>query len=269
MVRIGWLSLTLCLVVNCSGQVEELECSIQSNSGRISNADGQTLSRKIPAPAEFKGLGLPAYVFRTPDGSRYQLLYIHSLPLSHTMITLGLQILDLQGAPVKNWIFWVGWKAFFESAQWMDSDELKRPLFKITTSSMPAGRDIANQYYDLSDDRLLLVRIEKRDGKATVNDYMYRNMMLGLPPEAKSTEDWLHMLSSANTSEVLAALVFLAGNHTELVRPGEPRQNPNWPLYTGLMTDQRILARIAELRNTKDRLVREAALLVPENPSLY
>jgi hypothetical protein len=98
--------------------------------------------------------------------------------------------------------------AWIESSKDAGSD-----LIVIDMDQFVNRRDVAREYFGLSDDRLRLVRIENQKGEAVQNEYVFPDSEIGLVPDATTVEEWAGMLESGDNAVVLSALTFLGGRH--------------------------------------------------------
>ncbi len=138
-------------------------------------------------------------------------------------------------------------------------------VLKITARSTIDRFARWTQYYGLLNDHLVLLRLEDSSGKAIPNEFGAPNWTVG--PILKSPKEvrWEEILSSGDSTERLAALVWLGGTH---VGPGVP---PGTEVYhedrtlgafcEELRARPGIMARLRALANSPNPWEREAALL--------
>jgi len=81
----------------------------------------------------------------------------------------------------------------------------KRPAFE--------QGDFQLQFYALLGTNLLMVRLEDNQGVVARNHYRWRVPPKGPAVPARSKEQWIACLESANVVEQLSALVWLTGGH--------------------------------------------------------
>jgi hypothetical protein len=106
--------------------------------------------------------------------------------------------------------------------------------------------------------------MENERGEVVQNEYEYSNVEIGFVPAGKTQEEWIAMLRSARKSDVLAALVFLGGNHITDGRRGttaESAAGSDASLFKKLVVDERIRGLVKRLSRSDDEWVRQAAEL--------
>ena len=73
----------------------------------------------------------------------------------------GLQLFDASGKKINSWYFQTGWRITFVSASIEFSSDLEADLIVLHMARFINGRNVAKEYFAISNDRLRLVRIEK------------------------------------------------------------------------------------------------------------
>jgi hypothetical protein len=118
-------------------------------------------------------------------------------------------------------------------------------------------------------DRLRLVRLEDSKGEGVQNEYVYPNYEIGLPPDAKNTNEFANLLESSDEADVLSALVFLGGQHLDeplrRLLPG-PHESKYAALFQEVIGDPRIHALIERLTTSDNEWIAQAAKLATRAP---
>ncbi|MEZ5401634.1 MAG: hypothetical protein R2729_18315 [Bryobacteraceae bacterium] len=134
---------------------------------------------------------------------------------------------------------------------------LATEAIEVRTAPVVNGRDIARQFYSIGADRLRLLRIENRAGALVRNHYAWSTYAVGVPPEASTAAELSALLASPDPSDILSALVFLAGFHEP--EPGAPPRRHSPALFRDAMADLRVRIQIDTLTRHELPWIREAA----------
>jgi hypothetical protein len=168
---------------------------------------------------------------------------------------------------IASWCFPTGSRMTPASASIALSNDAGSDLIVIGLEQFINGRDVAREYFGLSDDRLLLVRLENHKGEAVQNEYV--NSEIGLVPNATTVEEWASMLESGDKAVVLSALTFLGGRHlTESSRHFAlgPQESKYADVFQKLIGSARIRELIEDLTKSGNAWVRQAAVLAARGP---
>ena len=176
---------------------------------------------------------------------------------------------DAASTRIESSSFQTGWCNLLIDASIENSPQLGVDLLVLRTSHVINGRDIANEYSSLSNDRFHVVRLEDSKGAAVQNNYVFPNYEIGVIPSARSVEDWTRLLQSKDKSDVLSALVFLGGHHLDekerMLLPG-PHESSYAALFQQLVDSPPIHDLILELTNSDNPWIRDAAILAARDP---
>jgi hypothetical protein len=214
----------------------------------------------------------PWHVWKTDRSgeTRYIVLLGENLLIIPGGSSAAIQLFDSTAKIIRSWSFQTGWRIGLSDASLERSAELDGDLLVIRTYRVINGRDVAKEIFAIGADQLRLVRLEDSNGNAVQNEYVYPNFEIGVVPEARTAQEWTELLQSKNKSDVLSALVFLGGRHlTEDARtlvPEEPRESKYASLFQELLAKPSVHNLIAQLANSGDKWVREAALLATRGP---
>ncbi len=122
------------------------------------------------------------------------------------------------------------------------------------------GRNIAREYYSLSNNQLRLVRLEDDKGNVIHNAYTLPTYTIGVVPAAKTIREFTQMLDSADKAEVLEALGFLGARHFDDF-PGSTEHSEHAQFVQVLTESQQIRAIILHLAKSPHPWIREAGAL--------
>jgi hypothetical protein len=179
------------------------------------------------------------------------------------------QLFDANGTRINSWSFQTGWRIGPENVSIEFSKDLASDLIVLHMVRAINGRDIAKEYFAISNDRLRFVRMESRNGDIFQNEYVFPNFEIGIVPDATTGGQWVSLLESSDQADVLSALLFLGGRHiTEPQRhfDSEPQESKYAGLFQQLLSNPRIRELIGRLSNSDDAWVRQAALLAARGP---
>lgn len=225
------------------------------------------LNRIIGKVPEF----LPWHVWRT--GRNGLTRYIVLLGKPELVVPGGSSacVLLCDGASnrIHSWCFQTGWRIDLSSASFGFSADLGSEVIILHMVRFINGRDVANEYFAITRDRLQFVRMENNKGEAVQNEYVFPNFEIGIAPSAKTVDEWAGMLESAEKADVLSALVFLGGRHiTEPRRhfASEPAESKYAGLFRQVVGSPRIHEQIARLSHSNNDWVRQSALLAARGP---
>jgi hypothetical protein len=180
-----------------------------------------------------------------------------------------LQLFDATARRISSWSFQTGWRIDLDRGSIEFSNDLASDLIVLHMARLINGRNVAREYFAISNDRLQFVRMENDKGEAAQNEYVYPNLEIGVVPDASTMDQWAKMLESKDKADVLSALVFLGGRHiTEPQRRfvSEPQESKYAELFRQLVGNPRIRELIERLSNSDSEWVRQAALLAARGP---
>ena len=223
-----------------------------------------------PTSADF-GETAPWYVWKINRNGRmrYAVLIVQSEFIIPGGSTACIVLFGPSAKRIASWCFPTGWRMTPANASIEFSNDAGSDLIVIDMARFINGRDVAREYFAVSDDRLRLVRIENHNGEAVQNEYVFPDFKIGLVPEATSVEEWANMLESVDKTVVLSALTFLGGRH--LTEPSrhfapEPQESKYAELFQKLMESPRIRELIGDLTKSGNAWVRQAAVLAARGP---
>jgi hypothetical protein len=178
-------------------------------------------------------------------------------------------LFEAGGRNVISQCFQTGWRNVLVAASFDYSTSLASDVVVLHTVAVINGRPIAKEYFAVSQDRILLVRLENDKSEIVQNEYVYPNYEIGLLPDAKTIAQWGDLLQSKDVADVLSALTFLGGRH--LREPsrnfdGEPRESKYAEMFQRLLDNPRIREMIAHLGVSDNEWVRQAAALAARGP---
>lgn len=211
----------------------------------------------------------PSYVWTTTNPTPKRFIVFEEDQLTFTPGASGayLHLFDQTGKKLRYWELSVGWRMSLDKASFSYSKELEAYLMTIHTSPDNWGVDVARQYFTLSEDSLLCVRLEDSKGKLVSNDYEHPHSTHGLMPTAKTRDQWIRLLQSRNKRDVLAALMFIGGQHLD-----PPRKEPDHlleeieqaTLAEAIRGDKDIAKLIRQHQQSDSQWIKEAASLAAE-----
>jgi hypothetical protein len=183
-----------------------------------------------------------------------------------------IQLFDAGAKKIGSWSFHTGWRIDLMTASIEYSSDLASDLVILHAVSDGAVHLI--EYFAVSRDRVRFVRMENAEGAQVQNEYVYLNDEIGIMPEANTTFQWSQLLESDDKADVLSALVFLSGKHSDdpqrrplpgprLIPP--PHESKYVDLYYELLKNERIREQIRRLGTSDNSWIREAAALATLN----
>jgi len=126
------------------------------------------------------------------------------------------------------------------------------------------------QYYAVREESVTLVRIAQEGGSLTRGVFSASHPWNGPRPPQRTPAQWIEALSSSDPVDVLETLTWLGGRHMGSSEKREPQVNQesleDAKLWETVRDDPRTRARLAELVESTDGWVREAADLARKTP---
>ncbi len=226
-------------------------------------------------PRGFFVAPVPWHVWRTVHGgqTRYIVLFGEKLFTHPGGSSACIQLFDGSARKINSWSFHTGWRIALTEASIEYSNELASYLVTLHTASESGSDGVAREYFAVSHDRVGLVRMENAEGVRVQNDYLFSNE-IGVMPEAKTVFQWSELLESDDEADVLSALVFPGGKHSDdpqrrplpgpRLIPG-PHESKYANLYYELQKNEAIREQIRRLGNSDSQWIREAAVLAALN----
>jgi hypothetical protein len=213
----------------------------------------------------------PWYVWKTNQNgrTRYAVLLVRPEWIIPGGSTACIVLFGPTTRRIASWCFQTGWRMTPANASLESPAEVGSDLVVINMTRFINGRDVAKEYFTISNDQLRLVRLENHQGEAVQNEYVFPNSEIGLVPIATSVDGWADMLESRDNSVVLSALTFLGGRHlNEPIRRGLPelQESKYAELFEKLMGSARIHELIGNLANSDNAWVRQAAVMAAREP---
>jgi hypothetical protein len=217
---------------------------------------------------------VPWHVWATANGgqARYVVLFGEKLLVHPGGSSACIQLFDGSARKINSWSFHTGWRIALVEASIEYSSDLASDLVVLHTAPEFGGAK-EKEYFAVGHDRVRLVRMENAAGIQVQNDYLFPNE-IGVVPEAKTVFQWSELLESDEKEDVLSALVFLGGMHSDdpqrrplpgpRLIPG-PRESKYADLYYELLKNERIREQIKRLHDSDNSWIREAAVLATRN----
>jgi hypothetical protein len=223
----------------------------------------RVVTRRFPAEPPFNfSLYEPWYLWRVNAGRESRLVLFQGCTVFPSPGGAGIRIvfLDPNGDYTAHTEFSAGSRVqILDAALTRDESVIEiQCSFWITAS-------LRKQFYALHKDRVALVRLEDASGQLTPNDYQYGGPWFGPKLPARTADEWEDLLLSAESVEVLEALMWVGGSHHTLPErwPGylSKEQVEAAKLVAAVRGRPNVKRRIAELSHADDTWVREAAVL--------
>jgi len=208
----------------------------------------------------------PWYVWKTGGGGRTRyIVFLGSSPINVPGGSYaGIQLFDAAARRIGSWSFQVGWRIRLIGASLKPSKALAANLIVIRTVPEMDGPPVDREYFTVAQDQLRFVRMEDRQGNLLQNNYLEKNLDIGIIPDARTTEQWIALLESPEKADVLSALFFLCGKHLdEFGRPGFYSA-----LFRELANSPRMRDLIQHLTVSDDDWIRQAARLATRETGL-
>ena len=174
-----------------------------------------------------------------------------------------IQLFDAAAKRIHSWSFLTGWRLDLGSASIKSSTDVAGDTI-VFQMKRYMGRNVAKEYFALSNDQLHFVRMENDKGEAIQNEYVYPNFEIGIVPDASTEDQWASILESKDKAVVLSALVFLGGRHlTEPERrfTDNTRASKYAGLFQQLLSSPRIRGLVQGLANSENEWIKQAAKL--------
>jgi hypothetical protein len=145
---------------------------------------------------------------------------------------------DKHWKSVAEQTFPTGYRFFLENVELSKDNPLSQDLLvaRVTSSGPfriegnekhPAFEqgDFQRQYYGLLGGRFVLVRLEDNKRQLAQNHYRWRAPLKGPPVPKRSCEAWIRSLTSSDSVEQLASLVWFTGMHLPSTEPRRADHN--------------------------------------------
>lgn len=171
----------------------------------ITERDENTVSRLKPALFQ----SMP----NTAGEKRYLLVEIAPMVIIPGNTSLRVHVFDTTGRVLNVQKFNAGYRSTVTGIHIRDNAILQRPLLVVDVEYVFGGNP-STQYYALVGDDLSLIYLEQ-NGKLDKNNYDDSYMTIG-PEDERLADEAEKDLDSSNEAEVLSALVWLNGYHSEL-----------------------------------------------------
>jgi hypothetical protein len=169
-----------------------------------------------------------------------------------------LYFFDRTGRRVGESMFQVGYRIDIEDAALITDKFHGESLLQIKSTPSINGADIATQYYSLSHNRCDLLRLEDSQGALIANAYSWQHWQIGPPPVEQTERAWIDDLSAARETQILRALIWIAGEHTISQHPGQ--ESPDQAkLHQGVCQNSATRPAIESLMKHRHAWVAEAA----------
>jgi hypothetical protein len=184
----------------------------------------------------------------------------------------------------KNWkrlakqSFPTGYRFFLKEVALVKDNPLKQDLLvALLTSSGPfiveGGEkhpafeqgDYQRQYYALSGDHFVIVRLEDNKRSLAQNHYRWHTPLKGPAVPKRTRDEWIRSLKSGNQVEELATLVWLSGTHLPSTEARKQDHNQesveDSKLFEAVRGAADTKKALRELTNSKNSWVQEYAKL--------
>jgi len=182
--------------------------------------------------------------------------------------TTGIRITEFGQSPkmLSETTFGTGWRCYLRDVKPEAAIDGEYPLLALETDvGAGPGPNICKQYYAKIGSGFELVRLENSDGTATRNAYYITHFRCGPAALKQSETEWEADLLAKEKLRVLRALVWLGGIHWEL--KADDKMDPQYEtrdevlLVRNIRKLEKVIARLKELANSKDRWLEEGARL--------
>ncbi len=175
---------------------------------------------------------------------------------------LSVHVFSPEGRILSSSAFSSGWRIFLTGMKVKYMPEVGREVLEVSSQPSLNGRDVAKEYYALIGEKLLLVRLEDSAGRLIRNYYGAPNHTFGPTITGRTAAEWELALESLDEAEVLAALVWVGGEHWD-PREHSPDYKHEEMSEARLADEVRSLdgvkARLGELVRSENAWVRGAA----------
>jgi hypothetical protein len=174
-----------------------------------------------------------------------------------------IHLFDPSGKKLGQWHFSTGWRISMHSAAISYSEDFSAHIVSVVTTPHINGRDVAKQFFAISDNELYFVRMEDHNGQLLDNDYATPTFTIGIHPSAQTPEEWMGLLSSGDKAVVLSALTFLGGYHGDPTHPStiELEDVDQLRMVKRLRNDGRVRALVHHHMKSDNTWIKDAARL--------
>jgi hypothetical protein len=160
-----------------------------------------------------------------------------------------------------------GWRMMVTTGALSAHGEAGPGLLELQSQPVRNGGWVSRQYYRVQGGRLWLVRLEDPSGKIEPNFYSPLHYTIGPKVPEWKGEEWARALASNDPGQVLGALVWLGGVHSE---PTAPPPNANSEslesasLVKSVRAKPEVKRQLGLLKDSSNPWIAEAAKLALE-----
>ncbi len=215
---------------------------------------------------EYKTTRFEPVVFRsmlnTKGEKRYVFIEVAPLNMVPGNSSLRVHVFDTAGGLLGVQEFNAGHRRSLTGMRIRKNGLINEEALIANTEYCIGGGHPSSQYYALVGERMELIHLEQ-DGELDRNDYMSSHMTIG-PRVVRSVDEWEKVLSSANSAEILSALVWLGGSHwTDIPSPYDDKVEAE--KAHALRSRGGVRKRLGELSQSDNPWIKTAAQSVLEN----
>jgi hypothetical protein len=210
----------------------------------------------------------PQHFWEFPNGAQplYLLVDVNSSRPHPSSTGIRITVFKSTGAVLSESEFSTGHRCYLHSIYLEGVDKAQQPFIVLETGPGTGPcPDTRKQVYAHMEGRFDLVRLEDSNGEATRNRYYVNHFTCGPKAVRQTAYQWEADILCGDRLKVLRTLVWLGGKHWDQ-RPGDkPDSQFEAPdeiqLVRSVRAREKVVARVKELCKSKDRWLREAAML--------
>ena len=180
-------------------------------------------------------------------------------------------VISSEGNLLSNTEFLTGWRIGVKKVSIAEAPDDAAETVLIETEPTVGGGLIPKQYYALTGDKIVLVRLEGPEGKITENCYAWPNHMIGPRTLDLSEKSLIDKLADGTWAEKLTALVWIGGEHLDEVPDFNVahEDDKSKVLAKKLLSNKRVAEEVYKLTLSRNKWISELALDIRKNKLKY
>ncbi|KAF0247508.1 MAG: hypothetical protein FD167_3087 [bacterium] len=156
----------------------------------------------------------PWFFWKMPvNQSDYQLILLEVSPIIFipSASSVRVNVFTSSGNCLLSSVFSTGWRIDVTRASLHQNSDFGVPMLEIISSPVVGGGDISRQYYALTAEGIVLIRLQNSKGELVRNSYEYPNHFIGPLSTRNTTEEWGNDLTSGIPWKTINVSNWLAG----------------------------------------------------------
>ncbi|MBV9960506.1 MAG: hypothetical protein JO360_18910 [Acidobacteria bacterium] len=250
-----------------------LLCLPQAEARKIEAAANQLVpGRRDRNAAPDQRLWRLWFVFDIDEPNDHEITVLMETPTVFTIpgeARVRLHFLDEEGKHLTSTEFPLGWRTVpMLDVRFLPDNSTGSTLIEIPVQRSGTWGGLAREYYAFKGTTVTLVRLETAEGEIVRNIYTGSGASHGPPVPPRSADKWKEALTSEDTVEVLRALNWLSGSHSDTdeeetdARASAVENLADIRHVEALRGREDVLKLVERLTKSPNRWIREAAALV-------